>query len=267
MDLIKPDWINRGYATATDLLQYQNAIDNELLKLLNSKIAVQRSVAATLLGQRKSEKAVNPLCDALKKEKALYSKIAISEALGNIGIASVNALIGLFGKIGKNQYKTLPEKPFEKWNYPLPRDIAARTIVRVRESAIEPIINSISTMKREALSEALDSIGFISFYCENKMDVKVVLNLLDVYSKDDLIIWKIMSCLQSFPSRETIEVLEQYLLKHKQPAVRWEAARSLGQICKSESESLVLGFSDNNQYVRDMCKSSHTRILLRKSKI
>ncbi len=263
MDSIKPDWIKRGYISSNQLLKNQNSSENELLKLLTSKEAAQRSIAATLLGERKSEKAVNPLCDALKKEKALYSKIAISEALGNIGIASVNALIGLLGKIGKNQYKSLPDKPFEKWNYPLPRDIAARTIIRIREVAIPHIIQALPILQRGSLSEAIDALGYISFYCQNTSANKLIFNLLELFQKDNLIIWKLITCLQSFPSVETEEILGQFLLNHPQAAIRWEAARSLGQICNKVPEPLILGLNDIDRYVCEMCGNSKSRIIHR----
>jgi HEAT repeat protein len=261
MDSIKPGWKKRGYASEEEISLQFHKTDNELIELLKSKEAVKRTVAATILGQRKNSNLINVLCQALKTEKALYSKIAITEALGQLGGAAANELILLFGKIGKNQHRTPPEKLFEKWNYPLPRDIAARTITKIGETALNPILESIGKMSNYSLSEAIDAIGFISFYSGNKSAFHAILELLDLYKPDDLIVWKIIRCLQSFPSPDSEKILVHYLIHHKQPSIRWEAARSLAQICRKVPDSIISATKDNNELVRKMSSLAKSRIL------
>ncbi len=260
MDKVKPSWKKRGFVSGKEISSIETLSENEIIELLKSKESTKRTAAANILGNRKLDSAIIPLVEALKKEKALYTKIAISEALGKIGKPAANELILLFGKIGNNQHKTLPEKPFEKWNYPLPRDIAARTIIKIGEAALDPILESILNMEKEALSEAIDAIGFISFNGENKSAFRPLINLLNIYKTDDLIVWKIIRSLQSFPLAKTETILNQYLNNHKQPAIRCEAARSLGQICKSIPESLKMSTNDNHELVSKMSLLALERI-------
>ena len=71
---------------------------------------------------------VDKLCHQLAIEKKLYTKIALCETLAECAELSIEPLIGLLGRIGKNQETQIPEIGFYKVSYPLQRDIAARTI-------------------------------------------------------------------------------------------------------------------------------------------
>ena len=104
----------RGFTTEVENNLFISKSDIELISLLKSNNPKERTSSATILGQRKSEKAIFALCEQLKNEKALYSKIAISEALGKIGKPAINKLVKYLGKIGNNQHKTLPNKIFIK---------------------------------------------------------------------------------------------------------------------------------------------------------
>ena len=44
-----------------------------------------------------------------------------------------------------------------------------------------------------------------------------------------MIKWKLLRAFSAFPSDETKKILEEYLVKSRAPALRWEAARSLAQ--------------------------------------
>jgi HEAT repeat protein len=245
MPEINRDWRRRGYISKEVLVNYIDYTDIDIFMLLESDEASNRTIAASVLGNRKDEFAVNLLIKALIKEKALYSKIAISEALGNLGELAANDLILLFGKIGNNQYKTIPTKTFKKWNYPLPRDIAARTITKIGINALNPILNSIGIMNKSALSEAIDALGYISFYNKNQSALPELLKLLEVFKTDDLITWKIIRSLQSFPLPETIKILEDFMDYHIQTSIRNEAARSIAQICKKPANELLSSIDKN----------------------
>ena len=223
---------NRGEVTAIEISEFYKYSDIELIEQLKSANSSVRTCSAIILGERKSEKAIIALCEALKTEKSLYSKIAISCALGKIGLKALPILIKLLGKIGNNQYKDLPEKPFEKWNYPLPRDIAARTITKIGESALELLNESLPILERISLSEAIDAIGFISFYSKNQLAFKTIKNLVNQYKNDDLITWKLIRSLQAFPNQESIKLLDYYRLNHPQQIICLEAEHNLEQIQK-----------------------------------
>ena len=75
----------RGQTTEKDDGLFNKLSEIKLIKLLLDKDPQKRTSAAKLLGKRRSIYAIVPLCSQLKQEKALYSKIAISEALGEIG--------------------------------------------------------------------------------------------------------------------------------------------------------------------------------------
>lgn len=108
----------RGQVPSRKIERFNDLAVEDLMELLNSPDPKERTITATIIGKRKYIDFVLPLCEALKKEKSLYSRIAISEALGQIGEPAVVPLISLLGKIGNNQEKELPLKYFDKRNYP-----------------------------------------------------------------------------------------------------------------------------------------------------
>ncbi|MCD4651506.1 MAG: HEAT repeat domain-containing protein [Candidatus Cloacimonetes bacterium] len=105
----------KGFTTEVENNLFAGKSDIDLISLLQSNNPKERTSSTTILGQRKSEKAISALCEQLAIEKALYSKIAISEALGEIGKPAISMLIKYLGEIGSNQHKTLPRKIFNKW--------------------------------------------------------------------------------------------------------------------------------------------------------
>jgi hypothetical protein len=225
---------NRGEVSEMELNEFTKLSDNELIPLLKSPNPTERTCSAKILGIRKSKKAIDALCQALKVEKKLYSKIAISEALGHIGISALPQLIMLLGKIGDNQHKSLPDKAFEKQSYPLPLDIAARTITKMGENALDMIIQAIPNIEVECLSEAIDAIGFISYYSGNQTAFETIKMLIHQFHEHDLILWKLIRALQAFPNNESIEILESYKQTHSQKAIREEAKRSIYQIMNKQ---------------------------------
>jgi hypothetical protein len=75
-------------------------------------------------------------------KKKLYTKIAICEAIEAYGVSSLPYLVPLLGKIGNNQHKKAGFYDLDKKSYPLPRDIAARIIIRIGEPAL-PLLEDI----------------------------------------------------------------------------------------------------------------------------
>jgi len=130
---------SRGIDDSKLIEEYHKLDFSILSEKLKSPLPSERTAAARVLSNHKTEDCVLILTHALIKETKLYSKIAISESLGSLGIISLNYLLPLLGKIGTNQHKTITEKKFRKKSFPLPRDIASRTITKIGEEALLPL--------------------------------------------------------------------------------------------------------------------------------
>jgi len=217
----------RGQPTPKEVASLSKFHLSELIKLLNNSDAATRSAAAIILGKRKNADAVKPLCRQLQKEKALYAKINICNALAEIGEPAVPELVSLLGKIGKTQHKSVEYKGFYKFSYPLPRDICARTLMKIGVPALKYLQKVINEASRTVASEAIDAVGHISFYSKDTSSVNVLLKALDVYKEDELIVWKIVRSFQAFNMPETNMVLYSIINGELYPLLKYEAVRSL----------------------------------------
>lgn len=235
-------------------LALSNAGNNDLISKLESNDPQVRTASATLLGERKCHEAIHSLCRRLSKEKALYTKIAISEALGQIGIHVLPELLKYIGKIGKNQHEELPTELFRKWNYPLPRDIAIRTIIKIGSAALPQLCIALQHADENSAAELIDSIGHISFYSKDQSSLGILIEALHKYHDHNLVIWKILRALQAFPNQKAIELLTVHFMNNPLPVLRWEAARSLGQL--GSVEILKQGLYDPDPLVLTMIQLS-----------
>lgn len=220
----------RGFTEEEFDKQFKNQTTAELFVLLKSTNPKERTAAAKLLGKRTEKSAISPLCDALCIERKLYSKIAITEALGKIGVDAVPNLIELLGKIGNNQHKEIPSEPFKKLNFPLPRDIAARTIIKTGKKALFYLEKIILSGEQFQVSEAIDAIGYIAYYTKDLRSLNSLHECMKKHQKNNLIRWKIIRVYESFPTDDVIEYLESILKMESNNALYWEAKRSLKQI-------------------------------------
>jgi len=243
--------IARGETTSIGDLRFEKYSDEQLILFLQDKNAQTRTSSAKILGKRKTPKSVKPLCTALKSEKCLYSKIAICNALGDIGKPALPDLIKLIGIIGGNQHTKLPTMIFKKWNYPIPRDIVARTIIKIGNPTLEDLQEILRGKNPIVIREALDAIGYISYYSSDHSSLSVLLDTLNRYEDDSIIVWKTIRALGSFPSKESINVLERFLKKSSIPTLRWEAARSLGQIGNDRCKTILETITDEKN--KDVC--------------
>lgn len=229
------DLAKRGFIEEDYEKHFENHTIVEILELLVSRNPKERTVAAKLLGKRKNKTTISPLCNALRIEKKLYSKIAISEALGKIGIDALPNLIELLGKIDCKQHKKLPSKPFKKKNYPLPRDIAARTIIKMGKEALPYLEKFILSGEQFQVSEAIDAIGYITYYTKDLRSLNNLKKCLKKYQDIRLIQWKIIRAYESFPTEDVINYLNQVLKTESDNTLFWEAKRSLEQIKRVEN--------------------------------
>ncbi|MGL1893056.1 MAG: HEAT repeat domain-containing protein [Spirochaetaceae bacterium] len=239
----------RGFTTEVENNLFKNKNNIELLSLLKSTKPKERTSSATILGKRKFEESIIPLCQQLKNEKALYSKIAIQNALSNIGEAAMPELIKLIGNIGENQHKELPKTIFGKWNYPCARDIAIRTICKIGSPALSYLQKAFENEKIRL--EVIDSIGHISFYSKDRTSFNLLINSL-YNNNDPLIKWKLIRALSAFPGSKTEQILLNILGNSQEPEFRWESIRSLGLICKNIPEELLIANNDEDENVRNM---------------
>ncbi len=220
---------SRGIDDSKLIEEYQKLDFSSLAEKLKSPLPTERTAAARVLSKYKTEECALILTHALIKETKIYSKIAISESLGNLGIISIKYLLPLLGKIGTNQHKTIAEEKFRKKSFPLPRDIVSRTITKIGEEALVPLEEFICNEDDSTISEALDAYGFIIFYSKQKRDSSILIRL---YCKTQnlFIKWKIIRALESFTDNESISLLENVLKDQTCVILHKEAERSLTQI-------------------------------------
>ena len=193
---------NRGYFSSEIESEFKEKSFNELIELLNSKSAVERTVSARLIAKTKKIKSISFLCLALEKEKKLYTKREICNSLVSYGKESVTELMKRLGKIGDNQHKHIPETEFKKNNYPLPRDIAARTIIRIGRDALPLLTENLKSKDISTISETIDAIGLICYYDQQD---NVMHRLIDCYESNlanELIKWKIIRSMSAFTESE-----------------------------------------------------------------
>ncbi len=219
----------RGQTRQQDDIQLSKLTNLELHCLMNDTDALKRTSAAKLLGERKDKEAVSILCERLRIETALYTRIAISEALGAIGEPAISGLIELLGKVGNNQHQELPQNGFYKKSYPLPRDIAVRTLTKIGKPALKPLEDVVLSGDKTSILEALDGIGHIAFYEDDLSSEIVLQKAYQKYQSDKQILWKIIRAFQSFPTESVRRLLEEVICSYPSPELRWEAVRSLGQ--------------------------------------
>ncbi len=247
----------RGEITADFAERFEGYSDQELTAFLDSRNPQIRTAAAQILGKRKVLIAAPDLCFRLKKEKALYVRIAISDALSSIGAAAIPEMLKYVGKIGGNQYQDLPSEIFRKWNYPLPRDVMIRSIIRMGIPALRELNESLFQSGEPEVSEIIDAIGHISFYSNDRSSFGSLVRIITEYHQNELIVWKVLRALQAFPNPRTYQILKHFLLNGAMPQFRFEAARSMGQIgTKTAEEHLEMVRNDSDDKVRTMVQLS-----------
>ena len=227
MDILAAKRRDRGQVNEIDISQFASFDESELLSFLHSEKPVERSCAAIQLRKYPNPAVVDKLCHQLSVEKKLYTKIALCETLVEFAELSIEPLIDLLGQIGKNQETKIPETGFYKVSYPLPRDIAARTICRLGNIAILPLENFIeSSTDLNALAQAIDAYGHIIYSNNIKCSSSLIQELCERHPKNDFLKYKIARCLSSIHD----EWSESFLLEIIQTGckgLRLEALRSL----------------------------------------
>jgi len=245
--------LGRGKATDKEKTQNERLSDDDLIELLKNKLPTLRTSAARILGERKCIASVPFLCSSLLTEKALYPRLAICEALAAIGEPVLPDLVTLIGMVGNNRHESLPERGFYKKSYPLPRDLAVRTIIRIGPVALPFLEDVLQTGGRETRLETIDGIGHIAFYSMSRRSEPVLQAAYQESKPDSVLLWKLIRAFQSFPSDWVRITLIEIILHGEIPAHRWEAVRSLGQIKMNIQKELIRQAGmDENEEVRNM---------------
>jgi hypothetical protein len=222
----------RGYISAEELEPHINKTSEEVLYLLKSNIAVERTIGAMLSAGRDKDIFLPALVEMLQLEKKLYTKIALGESIESYGVDAVRYLIPLLGKIGANHLKKPALIDLNKKSYPLPRDISGRIIIRIGEPALPFLEDLFFSGDYSQITEAIDVMGHIAFYSGDFRSEDILHEFLNYNSDDELIPWKIIRAFQSFGSDKTVNFLKFIIEKNSNIILRSEAERSLKQIEK-----------------------------------
>lgn len=233
---------SRGKITSEDLLQYSNHTQIELLELLKSKEAYKRTIAVKILSEKfeLNDDLMRLFLHILKQEKKLYTKIELCDALSKGEVQSAKIMVEYLGQIGNNQHTVLPTNGFNKKNYPLPRDIIARTLARMEEEILPVLMDVLKTNNISAIREVIDAIGFICFYNKIHSNTQIIdaLNLCFRNNYNDNIIrWKLVRAFESFSDINVIKNLEEIEQNDSEWVIRNEAKRSL-EIINNRTKSI-----------------------------
>lgn len=226
----------RGIIEKSDIDKIISFSNNKLIELISSESPTERSASIKVLSDRGlclNSNIVKLLLDRLSKEKSLYTKIEICEALEKGDNSVANIMTNYLGKIGNNHYKSLPEKVSKKISYPLPRDIIARSLGKMDKSVLPELLKVLDSSENDKLSEVIDAIGFLIFYNQELSSIhnlKYIINTMNEYSNNLIIFWKCIICLSAFHLKETVDILNNIIEESDVQIIRDEAIRSLAII-------------------------------------
>ncbi|EGV42839.1 hypothetical protein BZARG_3042 [Bizionia argentinensis JUB59] len=220
----------RGFIENGTKSEFENFSFNRKVDLLESIIATERTLGTRLLKDNKTTISVGYLIKALKIEKKLYTKIEICNTLSLLNELAVTPLIMCLAKIGANQHKAVPEKLFLKDSYPLPRDIASRTLVRIGTIAIPDLLKALNTEDNYMLNELIDTIGHINYYSKSESIYQPLKSSYIQNKTNDLIKWKIIQAFSGV--NESEEFLKEQYTETRNKRLKKEIERSLRLIEK-----------------------------------
>lgn len=221
---------DRGMIDKEELIQLSSLSKDELIQYMQISPSI-RSACIHLLSKQfhHDDDYTQILLNQLCKETALYTKIEIQDQLSLYG--NVTMMCQYLGKIGHNQYRKLPQRVSLKKSYPLPRDIIARSLAHMNISHFPDFIKQIPHLTTKQLQEAVDALGFLCFYHSElaTSDIEeMIYQMINEYHNNDLIVWKLITCLSAFPHSYTFLNHLKKIQKH--PTILMEVERSLNLI-------------------------------------
>ena len=217
----------RGEVTKDDIIPFLLLSIDKLLFQISSNSPTNRTCAATALGNHREPEVVTALCNQLEIEEKLYCRIAICESLVKLNPLSIQPLLELLGKIGKNQETKIPKKGFNKISYPLPRDIAARALCRMGSNILPELFEFMEQIDQPlVLEQTIDVIGHIVYTEKLDISSKELIEIADKYRKFEMVLFKITRCFSGFKDDSAKQFLHNQL-RSKEIGFQLEAARSL----------------------------------------
>ena len=229
----------RGFLTDGIASEFENISFDEKIELLGSKIATERTLGARLLRDESTEEVVGCLINALMTEEKLYPKIEICNALSEMEEIAIKPLVMCLGKIGNNQHKIIPQEEFLKDSYPLPRDIASRTLIRIGGNAIPELLKHLKVEDKSILSEVIDTIGHINFNSEPGDIYELLKSCYNRNNREDLIKWKIIRAFSGI--NESEDFLNNQYVEINNKRLKKEIKRSLRLIIKRKNQMETSG--------------------------
>ncbi|GAA4657263.1 HEAT repeat domain-containing protein [Arthrobacter cryoconiti] len=224
----------RGFLSEEDLARFRSQPAKNLMRLLESDDAVERTAAVRILALTPGadESLQRLFVERLSRETKLYTKIELCAALQTGGATSARLLLPLLGKIGNNQHKRPSREAFKKSSYPLPRDIVARILGRMDPHVLPTLLACIRDGAREEVVEVIDAVGFMCSYASVAPAQKITAlhTLIDCFRSnvnDELTRWKIARALESFNHPESLALLTEITNDSPVLEIRQEAQRSL----------------------------------------
>ncbi len=221
---------SRGFVSDEDIVKYRYEDSSTLEALTHDPLPWKRTVGIKLLGGAKKAEFLPLFLEILKKEKKLYTRIAVCEVLSEYGERALEYLIPELGKIGGNQHKAPVLVDLKKKSFPLPRDIVARIIIRMDPMILPKIVPVLIKGNRNQVSEAIDILGHMSFQKNEAENEALLFELLEKYKGDRLIEWKIIRAFQAFSSKRVEQLLHHVQASEKNEIFIQEAGRSLLRI-------------------------------------
>lgn len=222
------DLKKRGMLNKQILNQLQNATYEELISELQSSSSEKRTACVHLLA--KNYHTYPTFTDILLKqlslEKALYTKIEIQTQLSQYG--QISNMCQYLGYIGHNQYKEVPLKCSLKKSYPLPRDLIARSLAHMNTHRFHEFFTLLPSLSYPQLLEGIDAFGFLCFYNQslvNEETYQFVKSCIKKYENNELMLWKLITCLSAF--HMSIDLLKEIQIQQKHPTILMEVERSL----------------------------------------
>jgi len=216
----------------SDIRLYFKESDEALYRMMNSKMANERSVAIHILAKRNRNDTefTTIMLKRLCKEKSLYTKLEICSALEQGNIETARQMIKYLGKIGNNQHKMLPDRVSLKISYPLPRDIIARILSKMSPTVLVAMLEVLTKNDASMISEVIDAIGFMVFYNKQLVtpeNAQLIYDVIEKYRDNQVILWKAILCLSAFPLGSSVGVLERVKITYPETLLSEEASRSL----------------------------------------
>lgn len=180
---------------------------------------------------RNNEEELAPLLlNLIVQGCSLYTKIEIQSVLSTGGEYTAKLLISKLGLIGHNQHLVVSSKTSNKSTYPIARDICARILQKMAETAHYIYLNfKEDTFEDFQKSEALDVLGYCIFHNNRLINAEIIQVIIhETKSNNSVCRWKAIRALSGFKGNVfVINHLREIYSENNLPVINFEIARSL----------------------------------------